>query len=450
MIRQLLWACAAVSILGCVHRMVPRSPFDEAVFQMKQGNPGRAVTLLTTLQAENPTNIEIATLITESYVKADRALEWDRRLTRSPPAGVPHALVQYMGGLVLFAQGAPQRTESIGRFSQAALEAPDQPEFVYRLGIALLETHQEKEAIVHFRKAIALSPNWTAYSLGLARALLSAGERAEAIQTLSHWLSLNPPAAQIAQAQEMVNRFDNPFTSLKFPEDARGELEKGLQWLNEADVPQEAMVNFESILARHPDLTVMHGLMGLCYQRLDDSGRAIDEFSQAISANPTQSLNHFYLAEVYNSHHRPDSASAEYTRALEFNPLLSQAYARLGEMALEARNLPRAEFLFSTLVILEPESIGYHGKLSLVRQLQQNFEGARQQLGVVLEIEPDNLEFQYRMGLLLFEMQTAEADKRKKKTERQESARWLRKVLLAKPDDALTLQALQNLEGAKQ
>ncbi|MFY0576011.1 hypothetical protein ACN28S_18090 [Cystobacter fuscus] len=44
---------------------------------------------------------------------------------------------------------------------------------------------------------------------------------------------------------------------------------------------------------------MVHALMGLAWQRLDDAGRAVEEFKRAIELAPADGKNHFYLGELY-------------------------------------------------------------------------------------------------------------------------------------------------------
>ena len=95
---------------------------------------------------------------------------------------------------------------------------------------------------------------------------------------------------------------------------------------------------------------------------------------------------------------------------------------------------------------LIPESAPAHGKLALVLQLDGNWPAADRELRVVLDKDPENLEFMLRLGVLHTERFT----KSKSTTERDqastEATLWLQKVLEAQPENAIASRALERLK----
>src|SRR6185295_13058688 len=159
-----------------------------------------------------------------------------------------------------------------------------------------------------------------------------------AVAALALVVQGSPTPAEVKVARALMDQIADPFAA--FPQAARPTLEQGIQWLQVADVPQQAIVSFEEILHDYPDIAVVHALLGLAYQRIDDAGRAVDELKRAIELQPDDGKAHQYLGELYLSHQRPKQAREELERAIKLNPMLDIAYYRLGDLALERRDLP--------------------------------------------------------------------------------------------------------------
>src|SRR3954465_2397700 len=77
-----------------------------------------------------------------------------------------------------------QLQERIDQFRKMANDDPDNELGHYRLGQLLMEDKQYGEAIQSFRRTLELSPQFSKVYQLLAQALLSNGQRDEAVTTL--------------------------------------------------------------------------------------------------------------------------------------------------------------------------------------------------------------------------------------------------------------------------
>jgi tetratricopeptide (TPR) repeat protein len=208
-------------------------------------------------------------------------------------------------------------------------------------------------------------------------------------------------------------------------------------------------VAFEEILRDYPDLAVVHALLGLAWQRLDDAGRAVEEFKRAIELAPEDGKNHFYLAELYLARQRPEAARPYLEKAVELNPLLDTAWFRLGDLHLERRDLKAAEESFRVLTTLQPDEIAPRGKLALVYQLEGNWAGAEHELMRVVDKDPENLEFILRLGILFTEQAKQSSKPEEHRVAAEKAEKWLRKVLETQPENAVASRALQQLKSPR-
>lgn len=437
--RRLGWA--ALALLAAASCAAPRgaaalSPRDEAMVLLRRGDAKAAVDKLERLFADSPSDLDLARALCEAHVQAGSAQALLARL-----AGKETGVAHYMRGLLLFASAADATGPAIDAFRQAQALAPKEPEFHYRLGVALLESEKDAEALPWLEQAVALRPERSGWALPLAKGLFRTGKTKAAIDCLRKLLEGNPSPAEVGTAQALMAQVADPFTG--FPQAARGRLEQGITWLQVNDVPQQAIAEFETILRDYPDQAVVHALLGLAYQRLDDAGRAVEEFKRAIELAPDDGRNHFYLAELYWRRQRSAAANEHYQKALERNPLLFEAWVKVGDVALQRSELQAAGKAFRIATLIEPLSTPTRGKLALAYQLLEDWPGAERELRSVIDRDPENLEFQLRLGVLNAEHYRKARTPAEKQRAAKEAEVWLKKILEVQPDNAIASAALQ-------
>ncbi len=445
------WAGVAVLglglVTGCRHGAAAERPLDaraQAREHLEKKQPERALPLLEAEYARAPEDLELARMLTEAQVRAGHTDVWIAELQRRNTQA-ERAVNHYMLGLAYFSRASDAGTPAVAAFERALELKPDEPELHYRLGLARLESEQYAEAVGPLRRAAELAPERAGVRLPLAKALHRTGDAAGAVAALGALVRMSPSPSEVTTARALMDQIADPFA--RFPKAAEPKLEEGLRYLRELDAPHPAIVAFEEILRDYPDLAVVHALMGLAWQRLDDAGRAVEEFKRAIELAPEDGKNHFYLGELYLGRQRPEAAREHLERAVALNPLQDVAWFRLGDIHLEQRDLKAAGEAFRVLTYLAPDEEAPRGKLALVRQLEGDWAGAERELMRVVDKNPDNLEFTLRLGILF----TEQAKQSSRPEERREAAgkaeRWLRKVLETQPENAVASRALQQLKS---
>jgi len=443
-----LSACLAALVLagslGCQH--TPRggppqpSPQERAEALIGSGKSAEAIPLLERLHQDAPGDLQIARMLAEANAKAGRTAPFLETLARQPPSPARH----FMRALVLFAQAADATPQALAEIDAALALAPRQAELHFRKGLMLLESEKYEASLEPLSRAHGLAPERPAYLLPLAKARARNGDGPGAVDAVRLLIASDPSPTQVETARALMGEISDPFA--KVPRAAEARLEEGLGWLQRYDAPQQALLLFEDILSEYPDLAVVHALLGLAYQRLDDAGRAVDEFRQAIALAPEHGRFHYYLAQVYLSRHRAEQARAELEKAVALDPLLEEAHHKLGDLAFERRELDASRRHFETLVALQPGSPPARGKLATLLQMQGDFQGAERQLGMILEKDPGNLEFTLRMGTMFVEKAQAAKTPAGKQQARDKAEEWLNKVLAIAPQNAQASAALEMLK----
>ena len=447
------WVRAAVLGLGlatgCTHTAAssssqPRDARSRARAHLEENQPEKALVLLRQLHLQAPDDLDVARSLTEAQVKAGHTDAWIAEL-QGRLAAAERAVDQYMLGLALFSRARDAGAPAVAAFERAIALSPDTAEYHYRLGLARLESEQYAAAVEPLRRAATLAPERAGWRLPLAKALHRTGDAPGAVEALGAVVRGRPSPAEVATARALMEQIADPFAG--FPRTSEAKLEEGLRYLKDLDAPQHAILAFEEILHDYPDLAVVHALLGLAYQRLDDVGRAVDEFKQAIERAPRDGKNHLYLGELYLSRQRPDAARAAFEKAVALHPLLDAAWFQLGDLHLERRDLSAAREAFTVAVSLMPDGIPPRGKLALVYQLEGDYPAAERELRHVVEKDPENMEFSLRLGLLFTEQALKASRPETRKTAAGEAERWLGKVLETQPENAVASRALQQLKA---
>lgn len=436
-----LWGATLAAVTAC-HPAGPGharlTPREQAQVLLQRGDGAGAVALLESLHRDAPSDLSIARALAEAHVKAGTGAAL---LARLQP--IDTAVSHYQQGLVRFARAADASGPAIDSFRRAVALAPEEPEFKYRLGVALLESEQHEAAREALEAATRAAPELVAWQLPLAKARANTGDPRGALSAITAVVTHAPTEPEVATARALMERLSDPFAGL--PRAARTQLEQAMQWLEVADVPQQAIDQLEALRLEYPDQAVVHALLGLSWARLDDVGRAVEELRRAIELAPEDGKNHFYLAELYAGRQRPRQAEEHYLQAVERNPLLERAWFALGDLALERQDYVSARRHFGVATHLAPADSAARGKLALVLQLEGDYAGADRALRAVLDREPDNVEFMLRLGVLHTERFTRARSATEREQAATEAGKWLEKVLEAQPENALASRALERV-----
>ncbi len=425
-----------VTTSGARARLTPR---EEAVVFLQRGEGAKALPLLVELQQKAPTDLALARLVAEAHVKGGTA---DAFLATLTPQDT--AMSHYQQGLVRFARASDASAPAIANFKRAAALAPAEPEFRYRLGVALLESEQYEPARIELEAAVKEAGDRPSWFLPLAKVRYRTGDNPGAVEAIRAVVTQGATPADVKVARALMDQIADPFSGL--PRSARAQLEQAIEWLEVGDVPQQAIVQLEELLRDHPDEAIIHALLGLSWARLDDAGRGVEALKRAIELAPTDGKNHFYLAQIYETRQRTKNAEEHYKLALDRNPVLDEAWLKLGDSALNRQDYLTAKKNFEVAVRLVPQSAPARGKLALVHQLDGNWPAADKELRVVLDKDPENLEFMLRLGVLHTERFTRSKSNTEKEEASTEATVWLNKVLEAQPENAIASRALARLK----
>jgi tetratricopeptide (TPR) repeat protein len=439
-VRHQLSPIFAFLTLSCATASVFRTPRDEATFLLKKGDAAGAVVLLEQLYRAAPGDLSLARSLAEAHVKAGSAEPFLKRLDTDTSA-----TAHYLRGLIRFAQASSAAAPAIEAFQRAVELKPQEPEFHYRLGLALVESERYEEALSPLTQATTLAPQKTGWFLPLAKARAALGQTQNAVDAIATVVKGLPTPTEAKAAKALMSQVNDPFAQV--PAAARGPLEEAFQWLGRPEVPQQAIGQLEAILKDFPDLGIVHSLLGLAYARLDDSGLAVEQLKKAIELSPRDGKSALYLASLFMQKQRTKSAGEYFEMAVTRDPTLEEAWSRLGELAMDKNDLPRAQTAFEIASHLQPDSVDAKQRLAAVYQLLLNWPKAEAELLAAQQAQEDNGEVILRLGLLYTDWFVKARTAAEKTRARTEAQRWLSKILNDQPENALASRALERVRA---
>jgi len=148
----------------------------------------------------------------------------------------------------------------------------------------------------------------------------------------------------------------------------------------------------------------MYQVMAHGLARRGDSATAIKSYREALKIDPNLPGLHFELAEMLSN--LPTTvqtraeAKSEYETAILQNPLDEKAIVRLGQMADNNNDLPKAHDLYARAVSLEPSDPAANEGLAKVLVAMNQPEEAGKFLERAEELDPSNPVVHFRLGTL--------------------------------------------------
>ena len=447
-----LAALLAFTAAGCASARPagagPVSPIGDALAEgaraQQEGKSDEAIAAFRRARAIDPTSQGAMRALIEAYYRSGRIDLIARELEQAVAERPADDVAQYGLGLSLFARSATDLDKALEHLSKAAALRPEVAEYHFRVGTVNLEAERFPEAIVSLKKARDLEPALARHHVPLALALSRTGDRKGAIEAIRAILPLSPDRRDLEVAQKVMARITDPFH--EFPKAIEADFQRGLEALEKNDAPQQAIVAFEEILEKFPDLAVVRAVLGLCFYRLDDTGRAMDELHRALELAPEDPRNHLYLADLYFSKERLDRAAEEYHAVLERDPLSDRAYERLGAIAMQRGNAAEAAGFLHTLVVIKPDDTVARYNWGLAMLGDGQLDAAAREFQTILEREPKNIEVRLRLATVDIERSSREKDPGLAKAAKERAVKGLEQVLDLQPENVFAAKALKELK----
>lgn len=230
------------------------------------------------------------------------------------------------------------------------------------LATALNAAGKADEAVAHYRRAIAIQPDYAPAYNNLGVALRARGQVDEAISTYQQALRVTG---------------DYP--------DAHYNLANALLQENRAG---EAAEHFKIALRSIPDSAGVRNNLGIALVAGGKPQDAIAAFRAAVEAEPASARAHRNLGDSLANAGQVKEGVAELQRAIELDPGDAAAHYNLGSVLLENGRFDEAVAHLQATLRITPGSVEAHNNLGIALGSQGRIEAAIDQFSQALKIDP--------------------------------------------------------------
>jgi tetratricopeptide (TPR) repeat protein len=238
----------------------------------------------------------------------------------------------------------------------------------HTLANALLRLKRPDAAIVHYAKALAITPNHAEAHNNLGMALQALGRLEEAAAHYEKALAIRPELAgahcnlgsllRIRGCPEAaVAHYERAL--LTAPDDAQAHCNLG-NALSVLGRRREAMAHYTRALAIKRDFAKAHNNLGNLLQRLGSPKQAMVHYQQALAIVPDYAAAHCNLGSALLSLNRSTDARLHYEKALAINSDLAEAHHGVGIAVQALGELEEAVAAFERAIRLAPRRTDFH------------------------------------------------------------------------------------------
>ena len=201
----------------------------------------------------------------------------------------------------------------------------------YNLGIVLGAQGEADQAIDHYRRAVALRPDYAEAHYNLGRLLVEQGQLADAIAHYERAAVINPADAE-----------------------AQNNLGVTLFGIGRTD---DAIAHYQKALEIRPDYAEASCNLANALIAKGDFDGAIARYTACLAAIPDQEEAQYNLASALLRKGRTDEAIVEYQKVLQMHPESADAHANLGSAWLTKRRVRDAMAEYTKALQISPENL---------------------------------------------------------------------------------------------
>jgi len=201
----------------------------------------------------------------------------------------------------------------------------------YNLGIVLTEQGEADQAIDHYKRAVALRPDYAEAHYNLGRLLVEQGQLDDAIAHYERAAVINPADAE-----------------------AQNNLGVTLFGIGRAD---DAIAHYQKALEIRPDYAEASCNLANALIAKDDFDGAIARYKACLAAIPDQEEAQYNLASALLRRGRTDEATVQYQKVLQMHPQSADAHANLGSAWLAKGRVRDAMAEYTKALQNSPENL---------------------------------------------------------------------------------------------
>ncbi|QQJ97268.1 tetratricopeptide repeat protein [Burkholderia ambifaria] len=304
-------------------------------------------------------------------------------------------LKQYDAGLVLMERSLAERPDA---------------SYFNNLGNMLRECGRLDDAIAHYRRAVALRPDYPEAHNNLGNALRDAHDPAEAMQSCSRAIELRPGYA------EAYNNLGNVLQDLGEPDAAAASYGKAIAFhpayadahsnlgnvLRAQERHADAIVHYRRAIELNPALRVAHRGLAIALRATDDFDGALEHARAGLE--PDDAEGHCTLGRSLRSMNDFDGAARLFERACEIDPGYAPAWCRLGELRCQQGEYEESLRLCRHAIKLDPELADAYNFLGLAYHNLDRMAASELSHRHAIDLNPDDADAHHNLAAALFRL----------------------------------------------
>jgi len=201
----------------------------------------------------------------------------------------------------------------------------------YNVGNAFVRKGQEDDAILQYRKALEINPNYAEAHGNLGNSLIKRGHLDDAIAQYQKAVEINPNLAQAhanlgnalfqkRQVGAAIEQYQKAVIINPNYAQAHGNL--GVAFFQKGQF-DDAIAEYQKALEINPNYAEVHTNLGNALLQKGRMGEAIGHYQMAVKINPEYALAHANLGVAFFQKGQLDDAITQFQEALRLNPGLS-------------------------------------------------------------------------------------------------------------------------------
>jgi len=249
----------------------------------------------------------------------------------------------------------------------------------HNLGAAFQADGRYDEALEHYRRALALQPDYAPAYNNMASAFRAKGDVRQAVSTYEEALRVRPDYAEAhynlanalldaGKSEEAVDHFERALRSMPASADVHNNL--GIALAGQGRL-KEAAAEFRDALRLDPNSAKAHRNLGDTLASLGAPDESIDHLRMAVEIDPSDSAAHYDLASGLLEAGRLDEAIAEFRAALKLAPDNVEAHNNLGIALGSQGKIDEAAAEFKRALAIKPDFTDAKKNLSMISRLQR-------------------------------------------------------------------------------
>jgi len=293
---------------------------------------------------------------------------------------------------------------------ERSLAARPDASYFNNLGNMLRECGRLDDAIAHYRRAVALRPDYPEAHNNLGNALRDARDPAEAMQSCSRAIELRPGYA------EAYNNLGNVLQDLGELDAAAASYGKAIAFhpvyaeahsnlgnvLRAQERHADAIAHYRRAIELNPALRVAHRGLAIALRATDDFDGALEHAGAGLE--PDDAEGHCTLGRSLRSMNDFDGAARLFERACEIDPGYAPAWCRLGELRCQQGEYEESLRLCRHAIELDPELADAYNFLGLAYHNLDRMAASELSHRHAIDLNPDDADAHHNLAAALFRL----------------------------------------------